>query len=540
MSYEIEKRHRYYLDAESGPHTFQEGGGFRVCLVYPNTYNVGMSNLGLQINLAQVSEVAGVTVERAFLPDADLMNVFGPGRSSLVSLESRRPLSQFHVIAFSITYEMDYLNVVRILSLAGIEPLKEQRKAGDPLVIAGGAAVTANPFSMEALFDLSWIGESEAGVKGFFEAVRDGYGTPNLLDDLARLPHVFVPGQSIYRDVYGSIQQFELDDHPAVSRVITPHTAFSSTALMEVTRGCKWPCRFCIARTLYGSARILKAETILDQARLLREWTDKIGLFGAGISDYPDLAGLISGLAGEGFTVNTSSLRFTAMSNELIRALEMAGQKTLTVAPESFSLKILKVLAKGLNDAYLHQGLENIIESHIERIKVYHIIGVQGESEEDHHKTLEYLQPYGKRSNNIQWELGYSILEPKPHTPFEDWDLAEKSAVEQSIKYIRKTMHRIGRVKISYPSYAEVVTCDWLCRGDSRVGRHVVEALQGDPHAKFRLPRRVYRQDMDEMKSQGFPWSIFSGSMRDKDQKQVIAHKAPTPRPASPNLSITH
>lgn len=533
--HELQRRFRHLQDAETGPYSFQERGGFRVCLVYPNEYHVGMSNLGLQVNLAALGEVDSLTCERAFLPGAEERKAAGSRGNPMVSFDTMRPLGQFNVLAFSITYELDYLNVIRILRMAGIDPRKDRRQPGDPLIIAGGAAVTANPSSMEDIFDLFWIGESEAQVRSFFGAVKDGYQSPGFLQDIAKHPHVFVPGISHYQSVVTSIRQYPLDEYPAVSRIITPHTAFSGVGLMEVTRGCKWPCRFCIARTLYGTVRRLTPETVLAQADILRQYTDKIGLFGAGISDYPDLVGLIRQLVAKGFVVNTSSLRFTCMDDEMAATLEAAGQRTITVAPESFSLKILKKLAKGLNEPYLHRGLEAVLRSKIERVKIYHIVGVPEEGPEDLHKTVEFIQPYARRSN-ILWELGYSILEPKPHTPFEHLPMASKADVEKSIAYVRKTMHQIGRVKVSYPSFKETTLCDWLCRGDRRVGLTLADLFANDPWEKFQLPYHRYLSDMEEILGSDLPWRILPAEPRLKDAKQVIPVLPPV-MPTAPAYS---
>jgi radical SAM superfamily enzyme YgiQ (UPF0313 family) len=492
MAIDVRRKLEERLARESGPFAFRENGPFRVCLVYPNTYAVGMSNLGLQVNYRAINEVAGVTCERAFLPDPAWDT--GPGRGGrapVLSMETRRPLSDFHVVAFSITYELDYLNVVRILDRVGIPALKERRRPGSPLILAGGAAPTANPATLSDLVDVFWIGESEAHVSAMIEALAAGWGSPDLLAALARLPHVHVPGINAYRDVYTGIRQFDLDRHPAVSQLLTPDTVFASTGLIEVTRGCKWPCRFCIARTLYGPVRKLSRPVVESYARRIGDYTRKLGLFGAGISDYEGLDDLIVGLAGGGFEVGVSSLRIAAMTPRLLDALHRAGQRTVTVAPESFSQRILRRMAKGVNHVLLHRGLSELARSSMERVKTYLMVGIPGEDESDLALARQIIEPYARKSR-CTWELSYSILEPKPHTPFESFRVASRAEIEARLSFLRRDLARVPRVKLSVPGFRETVLCDYLCRGDADVGREIVAQIEGSGSGRFQLPYARY------------------------------------------------
>jgi radical SAM superfamily enzyme YgiQ (UPF0313 family) len=316
-----------------------------------------------------------------------------------------------------------------------------------------------------------------------------------------------------YRSVYTSIKQFELDDHPATSQCITPDTVFSSTGLVEVTRGCKWPCRFCIARTLYGPVRKLSRPVVDAYARSMAPYTRKLGLFGAGISDYEGLGDLIGGLAGEGFTVSVSSLRIAAMTPELLGALYHAGQKTVTVAPESFSQRILKRMAKGVNHVLLHRGMEELTRSSMARVKCYLMLGIPGEDESDLSLVREIVEPYARRST-CQWEVSFSILEPKPHTPFESFALATRAEVEDRIRYLRRLMSGVPRVTLNLPSFNDTFLCDWLSRGDRRVGREIVRQMRESGSERFRLSYRDYLDDMGDMlKDRRVPWALDAGGV---------------------------
>lgn len=505
--FDIKSKLSSLLADETGPIRFRENGSFRVCIVYPNTYAVGMSNLGLQVNHRAINEVPGITCERAFLPDAEWDRAC-KGLAPVLSLETQRPLSDFHVVAFSLTYELDYLNVVRIMRRAGIPELKEERSDQHPMIIAGGAAVTANPDPLKDLVDLFWIGESEQDVKQAFGALAEGWGSKDLLKDLCRIPHVHVPGINEYWQVYTSIKQFELDDFPACSQIITPNTVFSGTGLVEITRGCKWPCRFCIARTLYGPVRKLSRPVVEKYARSMLPYTRKLGLFGAGISDYEGLEDLIGGMASEGFSVSCSSLRIAAMTPQLLDALYKAGQKTVTVAPESFSQRILKRMAKGVNHVLLHRGMEELTVSTMSRVKCYLMLGIPGEDESDLQLVREIVEPYAKRSS-CKWEVSFSILEPKPHTPFETFPMATRSEVEDRIKYLRRLMAGVPRTTLNLPSFNDTFLCDYLGRGDARVGREIVRQMRESNSERFRLNYREYLEYMgDLLKDRRVPWAL--------------------------------
>lgn len=525
------------LAEETGPFRFRENGPFRICIVYPNTYAVGMSNLGMQVNYRALNEVPGVTCERAFLPDSEWDRAM-KGQCPVLSLETQRPLSDFHVVAFSVTYELDYLNVVRILRRAGIPPLKEERGDEHPLIIMGGAAATANPDTMTDLVDLFWIGESEQDVKQVFGALAEGWGSEDLLSSLAKFPHVHVPGVTDYWQVYTSIKQFELDDFPACSQVITPNTVFSSTGLVEVTRGCKWPCRFCIARTLYGPVRKLSRPVVDAYARAMAPYTRKLGLFGAGISDYEGLEDLIGGLAGDGFTVSCSSLRIAAMTPTLLDALYKAGQKTVTVAPESFSQRVLKRMAKGVNHVLLHRGMEELTRSTMSRVKCYLMLGIPGEDESDLKLVREIVEPYAKRST-CNWEISFSILEPKPHTPFESFKMATREEVEDRIRYLRRLMSGVTRTSLNLPSFNDTFLCDYLSRGDRRVGREIVRQMNEADSERFRLSYRDYLAYMDDLlKDRRVPWALNAeGVLAAPPFEATLPMHEPARMPGAPAIS---
>ncbi|MBI3893621.1 MAG: radical SAM protein [Candidatus Wallbacteria bacterium] len=500
MPHPIDQLYDQYLSHERTPFPFRENGGFRVCLIYPNSYRVGMSNLGLQTVYRTLNSLPGVTCERAFLPESAEARVLKRHRSPLVSLETRRPLGQFQVLAFSITYEMDYLNVFEILELAGVPIASVDRGPHDPLVIAGGAAITANPLTMNPVFDLMFLGEAEVGGAELFRRVQAGYG--DEMCDLARgLPQVYVPSDEVDPpERYPTLP--DLESFYAASSILTPNTVFSDTALVELTRGCPRRCSFCIAKDLYGETRNLSVNKLLAYVETIRPFTDRIGLFGAGISDYEGIDGVVRALGDAGMDVTISSLRFDRLTPELLAVLRRGRQKSITVAPESFSQPVQRFLKKGFALHKVEEGLTRILEAGFERVKYYLMYGVPGEQPEDFDGLLEHVRAAVPRleAAGTELELSFSILEPKPRTELARLAMATRDQTNRVEEYLRANVPRSGRVQVQWPSFQSTYLSDWLCRGDRAAGRRLLEFFRHRrPGQSFRLTYRDYLSEMDRI-----------------------------------------
>ena len=314
------KKTRSYLN-ESGSISKPQAGKLRIALAFPNTYYVGMSNLGFQIIYRQLNRSADVACERAFLPDGSIVKHQEYGRKPLASVESHQPLNSFHVIAFSVSFETDYLNILAMLKGARLALLRAERNTSAPLIIGGGVALFLNPEPLADVFDLFMIGEAEEMIEEFLDVLRqERTGTRWIKPDpkvFAHIAGVYVPAG--YRVSYrpdGTIKSFsaapgfpdtitrrwvaDLNRFSGHSCLSTPDTEFADMALVEVSRGCPRRCRFCAAGHIYRPYRIRTLETLEREIISSPHLENKIGLLGAAVGDHPDISRLVHLIAAHG------------------------------------------------------------------------------------------------------------------------------------------------------------------------------------------------------------------------------------------------
>ena len=335
MTQRIAISRRDLLAQEQGTVIKEWGGKIPICLVFPNTYYVGMSNLGFQVLYRILNSLPEVVCERAFLPHALNRREYTKNDEHLVSLESGRPLAQFQIVAFSIPFENDYPNVLTILQRARI-PLKSlERNSGDPLIVAGGAAVSLNPEPLAPfVVDLFFIGEGEEAVIDFLCVFQEaGDNKTALLNEACRLAGVYCPSR--YEATYdeeGRLREFQplknsgapqhvrrqwlKDIATSGSAILTQDTEFKEMFLMELNRGCPRSCRFCGARTIYAPFRNRRMDNLLQEADLGLRQGRRIGLVGSALGDYPGFNDLCRYIVDKGGTVSVSSLRADTITEE--------------------------------------------------------------------------------------------------------------------------------------------------------------------------------------------------------------------------------
>jgi len=453
---EIEKARRR-LSREQGTIVKDWGGRIPIALVYPNAYYLGMSNLGVHALYRLFNSYDNVVCERVFREEENKGNPTSP-----VSLESQRPLSDFAVVVFSVSYELDYFNVAGILKASGIPLYAKDRDESHPLVIAGGPCIMANPAPLSPFFDCLAIGEAEPLVPSMLPVISDGLGAgrDDLLKALSVLPGVYVPRYYSGEPVARQWTQ-NLDDFPVASAVLTHDTELGDLYLIEVERGCNWGCRFCLVSQSFAPMRYRSIDSLLTQAEEGLKYRRRLGLVGAAVSDHPQIEELLPKLTGMGAELSISSLRIAPLSGVVLRELARGGAKTVTLAPEAGSPRLRKLIKKGITEDDILRAVEKVVEQGIKQLKLYFIIGLPSETDEDIGAIVKLAlackEVINKKRSGCRLTLNISPFVPKAGTPFQWLPMAQPSVLNRRLSRLKHSLMPKGiKVKAESPAWSRV------------------------------------------------------------------------------------
>ena len=503
MSWNLKTRLKETAGKEQGAFVFAPGARRHLmALVYPNEYHVGMSNLGMHIIYRQVNSRGDTACERFFLPDKKTQMEYLHTNTPLLSVENQQPLYLFPLIAFAVSFEMDYFNIIKILSLGKVPALAAERQNGDPLVIIGGPCATFNPEPLADFVDVCVIGEGEEVIgeilDSYDKSIELKLEREEILLNLSQISGLYVP--KYYQPRYksdGTIKTFDispqvpqkikkryvenLNDYSGTTVIKTSDTQFKDMYLIETARGCGRHCRFCMAGYCFLKPRMRRTETI---AKAVKEAKDiyncpKIGLVGAAVSDHGQIDEICRIIQSDGLGISTASLRADSLSLSLVDALAKSGHKTITLAPEAGSERLRRVINKNINSEHLEKAVSLAVSSGINNVRLYIMIGLPTEAGEDIEaiifmtKNIKFqMEQYGSKG---VLTLSINPFVPKPFTPFQWLPMAEEKEIDKKTKKIRDALKNEKGIKLIFESTKETYIQAILARGDRRLSKVLMQ-----------------------------------------------------------------
>lgn len=480
-----------------------------LALVFPDLYEVGMSNLGLAILYELLNDQPYILAERAYTPWPDMEAALRQARLPLYSLESRRPLFQFDIIGFSLGYELTYTNVLKTLDLAGIPLLASERREEDPLVVGGGTC-TMNPEPVADFFDLFVVGEGEEVILELLDAYRSWKAgarrtRKDFLKQAAGIPGIYVP--SLYEVTYrsdGTVEAIRPVAPEAPARItrrwvrtlppppVRPVVPFMEIihdrAAIEVQRGCTRGCRFCQAGVVYRPPRERPLEEVMDAADKILQNTGygELSLLSLSSSDYsciePLVAGLLARRQKDRLAVSLPSLRMDSFSIGLADILQTGKRTGLTFAPEAGSQRLRDGINKSATEEDLVRAAQVAFTRGWRGLKLYFMIGLPGETEGDVKgifRLVRRIQEVGRQTTGRQvgLRLNVACFIPKAHTPFQWAPQTDQESLEAKIRLLQQGLRRTG-VHFSWHAPETSLLEGVLSRGDRRLGQAVRRAWE--------------------------------------------------------------
>ena len=501
MTWQLKEKLQIIMEQEQGTMVFPPGSRRSFALVYPNTYYVGMSNLGFQIIYQQINSRSDTACERLFLPDPKTEPEYIRTNTPLMTIETQRPLYEFPLIGFALTFEMDYFNVLQILSLGKVPLLAIERGETDPLIIIGGPCATFNPEPLADFVDVCIIGEGEEVIhdilNSYYQGRDKGLSRLEILFNLAQINGVYIPRfyQPDYNDD-GTIRVIkhvdgvpekvrrrfvaDLDKYEAQTVIVTPDTEFGDMFLIEVARGCGRHCRFCMAGYCFRNPRVRSLDKLEAAIIKAKEFRSKVGLMGAAISDYPEIDALCQSVLHHGMNMSVASLRADSLTEGLVQALAVSRHRTITLAPEAASIRLRRIINKSITDEHLYDAIDMAINAKIPHIRLYIMIGLPFEEQEDIEEIVtlaenikDYMESLGSKG---KLTLSINPFIPKPFTPFQWMSMYPMNIIKSKLKFIISSLKKRKNIEVLAESPKEAYIQAVFARGDRRLSKVLMEA----------------------------------------------------------------
>ncbi len=544
---DLRDRARATLAREVGVIHKPHGQRLRVALSFPNTYNIGMSNLGLQTIYRLFNEMDDVVCERVFLPPRQELLAMRASGHRLVTIESQTPVRDFDVFAFSVSFEWDYPNVLTLLQLAGMPVEAADRQAGrDPLVVIGGAVTFVNPEPLALFADVIAAGEGEVLVPTLMQRIREATGRETLLQSLAGergfyIPSAWTPEYAADGTLTGmrgdaargavapvkkaAVRTTELLDPPH-TQIFTPDTEFGSRFLVEVVRGCANLCRFCWAGYNYLPVRAFDADRILSLAGAARPHATRAGLVSIALCDHPEIDRLLDGLAGMGYSISPASLRLDDLTERIVQRLVGTGERGVTIAPEAGSDRLRRVINKTFTNEEILDKANLLFANGVENLKLYFMIGLPTETDDDlvalrdlTAQLRDIMLHHGRTRGRIgRIVASVNPLIPKPGTAYQWLPMEDPAITDRKAKRLKKLVADLDNVYFTVKSERHSYYQALMSLGDRRVAPVIAAVERNGGNWREAVDTAgvdagfyIFR---DRSHDTFLPWDVIDGGMK--------------------------
>ena len=499
-------------------------GAYRMALGFPNSYEVGMSNLGFQWVYRLLNRVPDLVCERFFYEEEEPATTF----------ESGTPLAQFGLLAWSLSWEMDIVNILKTLHAAGIPARRSERDERHPLLLVGGDIARMNPAALAPFADIFALGDGERLVPRIARLVQSGLTREQFLEAAAGEPGFFVPAvQGLRAESAASgrvvVQQpmsrgeispaFEVPH----TTILTPRTELADKLLIEISRGCTEMCRFCWAAYAMAPVKQYPAASILKVAREARPRTDRTGLIATAVCDHPEISEILEGLSALGFHIALSSIKIDAIEDRILEVLARQGERALAIAPEAGNERLRRHVNKKVSDAMLREKARLVFARGFTRLKLYLQVGLPTETDEDVRDIVrtvvdlhEIALAEGRRLGRVATLVpSVNAFIPKPHTPYEDEVLAEEGVLKERLDSLARAFARMPNVELRGMSLSEAVWEAYLAKVDESGADILEEAASGAPVRRLLKTHRdriaaVVRPSSVRPAPAAQPWAFIS------------------------------
>jgi len=482
----------------------------KIALAFPDLYEVGMSYLGQKILYHILNSQPHILAERVFAPWMDFEHELGAKNMPLFSLENRIPLDRFDIIGFSLLYELNYSNILTMLDLGRIPLFSAERNLDYPLVIAGGPAVF-NPEPVADYFDLFLIGDGEEAfleiIQSYVSLKKESADKPSILRELSKIEGVYVPSLYIpFRPKNNSLLAvrseegmpamvkkrvlFPFHEAPFPEDIVVPHiqVIFDRVA-WEVARGCPQNCRFCQASSIYFPPRVKSPSPVIKgiMNSLRSTGYEAVSLASLSVSDYPYLEGVVQALMKElekqKVSLSLPSLRPKGLTSEVVENIVKVRKTGFTLVPEAGTERLRAVINKCLRDDEIREAAENAFSQGWKRLKLYFMIGLPTEREEDLLGLVDMVEEIYRIGRKLlkkspQINLSISSFIPKPHTPFQWLPMEGVDTLQQKFRFVLSRLKKYPSIRLKRDSMERSVLEGIFSRGDRRLNAVLCRAWE--------------------------------------------------------------